>query len=109
VDEDRLRRFCLKGEGPAEGQVMMNRKVRDKVTFGQLNLCKPFEALGPFDVIFLRNVLIYFDAKTKVEVVDRVVNCLNPGGLFFLGTAEGRVSGKVPLTPIVPGAFRKPV
>ncbi len=109
VDEDRLRRFCLKGEGPAEGQVMVNRKVRDKVTFGQLNLCKPFEALGPFDVIFLRNVLIYFDAKTKVEVVDRVVNCLNPGGLFFLGTAEGRVSGKVPLTPIVPGAFRKPV
>ena len=108
VDAERMRRHCLKGEGPAEGQIMVNKKVRDKVTFGQLNLCKPFEALGPFDVIFLRNVLIYFDNKTKVEVVDRVVNCLNPGGLFFMGTAEGRVNAKVPLEPIVPGAFRKP-
>lgn len=108
VDAERLQRHCLKGEGPAEGQVMINRKLRERVTFGQLNLCKPFEKLGPFDVIFLRNVLIYFDSRTKVEVVDRVVECLNPGGLFFLGTAEGRVGGKVPLEPIVPGAFRKP-
>jgi chemotaxis protein methyltransferase CheR len=44
------------------------------VRFGQLNLCQPIEDLGPFDVIFLRNVLIYFDAATKQQVVDRVLD-----------------------------------
>jgi len=56
----------------------------------------------------LRNVLIYFDAATKTEVVDRVLECLKPGGLFFLGTAEGRVPCSTPLQPVIPGAFRKP-
>jgi chemotaxis protein methyltransferase CheR len=107
VSPDRLRRYCLKGEGPAEGQIMVNPKVRQHVKFGQLNLCKPFSGLGPFDVVFLRNVLIYFDAETKVQVVNRVLECLKPGGLFFLGTAEGRVNAKVGLQTIVPGAFRK--
>lgn len=108
VSAERLRRYCLKGEGPAEGQSMVVDRLRERVQFGQLNLCKPFEGLGPFDVIFLRNVLIYFDAKTKSEVVDRVLATLKPGGLFFLGTAEGRVPCKTPLQTVQPGAFRKP-
>jgi chemotaxis protein methyltransferase CheR len=107
VSPERLRRYCLKGEGPAEGQSMVVDKLRARVTFGQLNLCKPFDGLGPFDVIFLRNVLIYFDAATKSEVVDRVLEVLRPGGLFFLGTAEGRVPCKTPLKTLQPGAFRK--
>ncbi|MBT9507520.1 CheR family methyltransferase [Rhodoferax sp.] len=108
VSPERLRRYCLKGDGPAEGQSMMVDKLRDRVQFGQLNLCKPFEGLGPFDVVFLRNVLIYFDAATKREVVDRVLETLKPGGLFFLGTAEGRVPCDTPLVTVQPGAFRKP-
>ena len=107
VSAERLRRYCLKGEGPSEGQSMVVDKLRARVRFGQLNLCKPFEGLGPFDVIFLRNVLIYFDAATKSEVVDRVLEVLRPGGLFFLGTAEGRVPCKTPLKALIPGAFRK--
>jgi chemotaxis protein methyltransferase CheR len=86
----------------------MQDKLRQRVQFGQLNLCKEFGSLGPFDVIFLRNVLIYFDPATKVDVVDRVLALLKPGGLFFLGTAEGRVPCKTPLQTVIPGAFRKP-
>lgn len=107
VAPERLKRYCLRGEGESEGQVMMQDKIRERVKFGQLNLCKPFSGLGPFDVIFLRNVLIYFDPPTKVDVVDRVLECLKPGGLFFLGTAEGRVPCKTPLQTVIPGAFRK--
>jgi chemotaxis protein methyltransferase CheR len=107
VSPERLRRYCLRGEGPAEGQSMVQDKLRERVKFGQLNLCKPFSGLGPFDVIFLRNVLIYFDPPTKTEVVDRVLTTLKPGGLFFLGTAEGRVPCKTPLTTVQPGAYRK--
>jgi chemotaxis protein methyltransferase CheR len=107
VSPDRLRRYCLRGDGPSQGQVQMQDKIRNRVQFGQLNLCKPFSGLGPFDVIFLRNVLIYFDPPTKVDVVDRVLTALKPGGLFFLGTAEGRVPCKTPLQTVIPGAFRK--
>ncbi|MBP6484211.1 MAG: SAM-dependent methyltransferase [Rhodoferax sp.] len=107
VSPERLKRYCLRGEGAAQGQSKIQDKLRDRVQFGQLNLCKPFSGLGPFDVIFLRNVLIYFDPPTKSEVVDRVLTALKPGGLFFLGTAEGRVPCNTPLTPVQPGAYRK--
>lgn len=107
VSPARLRRYCLRGDGPAEGQVMIQDALRERVQFGQLNLCKPFEGLGPFDVVFLRNVLIYFDVATKREVVDRVLTTLRPGGLFFMGTAEGRVNCQTPLLPVQPGAYRK--
>jgi chemotaxis protein methyltransferase CheR len=109
VSPERLRRYCLRGEGPAEGQSMMMDKLRQRLQFGQLNLCKPFSGLGPFDVVFLRNVLIYFDAPTKRDVVDRVLATLRPGGLFFLGTAEGRVPCDTPLQTLQPGVFRKPL
>jgi chemotaxis protein methyltransferase CheR len=108
VSPERLRRYCLRGHDESEGQVQMQDKIRQRVQFGSLNLCKPIDGIGPFDVIFLRNVLIYFDIPTKIEVVDRVLTTLKPGGLFFLGTAEGRVSCKTPLVSVQPGAFRKP-
>jgi len=107
VPPERLRRYCLRGEGDAEGMVQMQPKLGERVRFGQLNLCQPIEDIGPFDVVFLRNVLIYFDAPTKREVVDRVLTQLRPGGLFFIGTAEGRIACETPLESLAPGAFRK--
>jgi chemotaxis protein methyltransferase CheR len=86
---------------------MVVDKLRERVQFGQVNLCKPLDDMGPFDVIFLRNVLIYFDPPTKSAAVDRVLATLKPGGLFFLGTAEGRVPCETPLTTLQPGAYRK--
>jgi chemotaxis protein methyltransferase CheR len=107
VPPEQMRRYCLEGEGAASGQVMMQDALRSHVQFGQLNLTKEISGLGPFDVVFLRNVLIYFDAPTKIAVVDRVLSTLRPNGLFFLGTAEGRVSCATPLQAILPGAYRK--
>ncbi len=107
VSAQQLKRHCLRGEGPAQGQVMVREHLRERVQFAQLNLCQPFEGLGPFDAVFLRNVLIYFDAATKSAVVDRVLAALRPAGLLFLGTAEGRVPCATPLTPVIPGVFRK--
>lgn len=107
VSPERLKRHCLRGEGEAEGLVQMNEALRERVKFGQLNLCAEIDDIGPFDVVFLRNVLIYFDPPTKRMVVDRVLTQLRPGGLFFLGTAEGRVPCETPLEVLGPGAFRK--
>jgi chemotaxis protein methyltransferase CheR len=107
VTPTRLKRYCLRGEGPSEGLVAISPKLTARVSFGQLNLCQSVDSVGKFDVVFLRNVLIYFDAKTKSEVVSRVVDQIKPGGLLFIGTAEGRVPCRTPLTPLIPGAFMK--
>jgi chemotaxis protein methyltransferase CheR len=107
VTPERLRRHCLRGDGASEGLVQIHPRLRERVRFGQLNLCLPIEDIGPFDVVLLRNVLIYFDAATKAAVVDRVLTQLRPGGLFFIGTAEGRVACNTALQAIGPGAFRK--
>jgi chemotaxis protein methyltransferase CheR len=104
---ERLRRHCLRGSGDAAGLVQISPKLRERVRFGQLNLCQDIEDIGPFDIVLLRNVLIYFDTATKAAVVDRVLTQLRPGGLFFIGIAEGRVACRTPLQAMGPGAFRK--
>jgi chemotaxis protein methyltransferase CheR len=108
VSPERLRKHCLRGEGEAEGLVRIKPQLCQRVRFGQLNLCRPIEPLGPFDFVFLRNVLIYFDPPTKALVVDRVLTRLRPNGVIFIGTAEGRVGCSTPLQLLAPGAFRKP-
>ena len=107
VSPQRLKRYCLRGEDESEGLVQMQPRLVERVRFGQLNLCEPIDPPGPFDVIFLRNVLIYFDAATKRAVVHRVLEQLRPGGLFFIGMAEGRVPVDTSLERLAPGAFRK--
>ncbi len=107
VSPERLKRYCWRGEGEAEGLSQIQPKLREHVRFGQLNLCVPIDNIGPFDAVFLRNVLIYFDPPTKAEVVDRVLTQLRPDGILFLGTAEGRVPCRTPLKVLAPGAFRK--
>ncbi|MCH8178862.1 MAG: protein-glutamate O-methyltransferase CheR [Proteobacteria bacterium] len=107
VSEERLKRHCLQGHGESEGLVAMRPDLKARVSFGQANLCHSVQGVGLFDVVFLRNVLIYFDGPTKTEVVERVLAQLKPGGLFFIGSAEGRVPCAASLVPITPGAFRK--
>jgi len=58
------------------------------VSFRQLNLMRPFPAMGRFDVVFMRNVLIYFDLPTKRDILRRVAQVLAPDGYLFLGAAE---------------------
>ena len=62
--------------------------VREMVRFRQQNLLDDFSALGRFDVVFLRNVLIYFDPATKADVLKRVADVLVPDGYLLLGAAE---------------------
>jgi chemotaxis protein methyltransferase CheR len=107
VSPQRLKRYGLRGDGDFDGMVKIQPALSEHVRFGQLNLCRPIEAIGPFDVVFLRNVLIYFDEETKRQVVDRVLTQLRVEGLFFIGTAEGRVHCDTPLQPLAPGVFRK--
>jgi chemotaxis protein methyltransferase CheR len=71
-----------------DDEYVIDQSIRRKVMFGELNLLDPFDALGTFDIILCRNVLLYFDMATKKDVVDRMVNILCPGGYFFFGSTE---------------------
>lgn len=107
VSPERLKRHCLRGEGAASGMVQVRPQLRERVQFGRLNLCQEIPPLGPFDIVMLRNVLIYFDTPTKAAVVRRVLSQLRPEGLLIIGTAEGRVAGVSDLRALAPGVFRK--
>jgi chemotaxis protein methyltransferase CheR len=62
--------------------------VKSLIQFQQFNLQKPFDSLGKFDIIFLRNVAIYFSHDFKVALYDKLARALNPGGYLFVGTSE---------------------
>lgn len=63
-------------------------ELRSQITFQEQNLLKPFSSNGLFDIIFIRNVLIYFDTATKKDVLERIVRQLNSGGVIVLGGTE---------------------
>jgi chemotaxis protein methyltransferase CheR len=88
IGQRRLQKYCRKGQGPYEGKLLIARELKEYVRFEQANLMRPLPPLGQFDVIFLRNVLIYFDTESKREIVERCAVNLVPGGLLFTGHAE---------------------
>jgi chemotaxis protein methyltransferase CheR len=102
-----LHNYCLKGTGDQEGTFLIDPALRKRVSFQQANLMGPLPQVGQFDVIFLRNVLIYFDLPTKRRVVDNLLPYIKPDGYFFSGHSEsltGLVDG---LLPIKPAIYRK--
>jgi chemotaxis protein methyltransferase CheR len=89
MDNARLKRFFLKGRGAREGSVRVRRELAQLVTFSQLNLRDAsWSTEGPFDAIFCRNVLIYFDKPTQREVLTRMAGRLADDGLLFAGHSE---------------------
>lgn len=63
-------------------------EIRNRVRFSQANLLQSYSLLGRFDVIFCRNVLIYFSSESKADILARMARVLNPGGYLFLGSSE---------------------
>lgn len=89
LSDERLRRFFLRGTGANAGLVRVRPPLRDAVEFMPLNLIEgtwPFKQ--PRDVVFCRNVMIYFDAATQRLVLERLHRAMRPGALLFVGHAE---------------------
>ena len=89
VPQDFVRKYFMRGKAANAGLVRVKSDLRNEVEFLMVNLIKddwPFREL--FDVVFCRNVMIYFDAATQRRVLERIHRVMKPGGLLFVGHAE---------------------
>lgn len=102
-----LTKFCLKGVGAMAGQFLLEQRVRQKIQFFHGNLNTDLPKIGVFDVIFLRNVMIYFDVETKRQVVKRIQALLKPGGYLLIGHSESLQGVNEELKMIVPSVFKR--
>jgi chemotaxis protein methyltransferase CheR len=89
MEPGRARKFFLRGKGAQTGLVRVRPELRQMITFKQVNLLGDSWGLsGPFDVIFCRNVMIYFDKPTQGKILDRFAPLMKPDALLFAGHSE---------------------
>jgi chemotaxis protein methyltransferase CheR len=88
ISEARRHRWFQRGEGAYEGLARVHPRLRELVTIQPLNLLHEWPMRGPFDAIFCRNVVIYFDKPTKQRLFERYAGLLEQGGYLFLGHSE---------------------
>jgi chemotaxis protein methyltransferase CheR len=89
MSPERKKRFFLKGSGTQSGLVRIRPELSKLITFAQLNLlADSWQIAGPFDVLFCRNVMIYFDKATQAKILSRFAPLMKPHGLLFAGHSE---------------------
>ena len=102
------KRYFLRSKDQNAKLVRVVPQLRNHSRFGRLNFIdNSYNVNESFDIIFCRNVLIYFDRDTQEKVINRLCRHLNPGGFFFLGHSESITNLDVPLIQIKPTFFRR--
>lgn len=102
-----LHKHCLRGTGCYAGQFVVEPALARRIDFRQINLNQTLPEVGQFDVIFLRNVMIYFDQPTKIDVVKRLCARLRPGGYFLVSHSESLNGLTEQLQALRPSIYRK--
>lgn len=89
LSPERLKRFFLKGTGAQEGYVSVRPELKRLIEFQRVNLLEPnWPIRGPLDIIFCRNVMIYFDKPTQYKILSRFAPLMQPDGLMLAGHSE---------------------
>jgi chemotaxis protein methyltransferase CheR len=88
VPQEELRQWWMRGSGTNEGKARAKDGLRRGIRFSQLNLIENWVMTGPFDFVFCRNVVIYFDKPTQAKLFDRIANVMTPNGYLYIGHAE---------------------
>jgi len=108
VSQEVILAHFQRGFGPEKGKVRVKKDLRDRVKFQQLNLLRGDpSAKEPYEVIFCRNVMIYFDRATQEELVNRLTRYLAPGGYLFVGHAESLTNLRHSLKPVQAAIYRR--
>lgn len=102
-----LPRYFQKGVGKWDGYYRVKKAVSSRLEFRQINLIEACQHDQPFDVIFCRNVMIYFDRPTQEEIVRRLCQFLAPSGCLIIGHSESLNAMKAPLRCVKPSIYQK--
>lgn len=108
IPREFLAKYCLKGIGRRSGTLLIDRPLRERVRFLSINLNAELPDIGTFDVVFLRNVMIYFDLETKQKVVARIFSHIVPGGYLVLSHSENLHGVSERFQTVEPSIFRRP-
>lgn len=102
------KKYLLRNKDKTKRSVRMDKTIRSKVSFQRINFMdSDYDVSGIFDIIFCRNVLIYFDKPTQEMVINKLCRKLRPNGFFFLGHSESIMGMNVPLDQIKPTIFQR--
>ncbi|HEX5756536.1 MAG TPA: protein-glutamate O-methyltransferase CheR [Arenimonas sp.] len=104
---DYLRAYCLRGIGSQVGSFAIAPEIRQRVSFDCINLNAALPDVGRFDVVFLRNILIYFRNEARQRIIERVVERLHPGGWLLVGHSESLGDLAKNLQTIAPSVYRR--
>ena len=108
VSMPRRQRYVMRAKDPSRGEVRIVPELRSKVAYGRLNLMdESYPVEQQMDIIFCRNILIYFDKPTQAKVLERLCRHLAPDGYLFLGHSESIVGIDLPLRQIANTVFQK--
>ncbi|HEU4390356.1 MAG TPA: CheR family methyltransferase [Blastocatellia bacterium] len=101
-----LKRFMLRGKRAQEGKVKAGPQIRSVTRFQRLNLNdNSYPIAGKFGLLFCRNVMIYFNAESKVRTVDNLLDYVSPSGHLFLGHAETLNGLTDRVRPVIPTVY----
>lgn len=100
-------RYLMRGKGARSGMVRIVPELRARVRFSRLNFMAPQYPLGELDIVFFRNVLIYFDRKTQKQVLERQCRLLQPGGYLFIAHTESIAGLDLPLVAETSSILRR--
>jgi chemotaxis protein methyltransferase CheR len=102
------RKYLLRSKDKDNKQVRIVPEIRENVSFDTANLIEDsISRYGIFDIIFCRNVLIYFDRETQLNVINRLCRQIHPGGYLMTGHSEALTNFDLPLLQIRPAVYRK--
>lgn len=102
------RKYVMGSRDPSRCEVRIVPALRRNIGFARLNLMDDQYPVGePMDLIFCRNVLIYFDRETQIRVVSQIVDKLAPGGLLFLGHSESIAGHDLPIVQVANTIFKR--
>lgn len=106
IGEARLRRFFLKGSGANAGKARVRPELQSMVRFRSFNLLGAAWPTQAYDLVFCRNVMIYFDRPTQRRVLERLCAVMRPGGLLFVGHSENFTEHRDLLEPVGKTTYR---
>jgi chemotaxis protein methyltransferase CheR len=102
-----VKKYFLNGDRNWQDYVKIKDRVKQWVQFKRLNLMEPFHFKEPFDCIFCRNVMIYFDKKTQTDLVNRFYDCLDNGGALLIGHSESLTGIRHRFNYLRPAVYKK--